>query len=544
MVVFRPSSGVSGFPVVRRSLSAGRSGTFSPGAMSSEESPEERAHRDGGQPPEEPTGTNISQRVESGVPGFDVVTGGGFRKGGIYLLAGGPGTGKTVIANQICFGRAQRGETCLYVTVLSESHGRMVGNLESFDFFDGERVGHQIVYLSGVRALHDRGLDGLYELVRSELRRREPSVIVLDGLSIGVRFAGAGEPDLNTFLDRLASLLEFHGCTGILCALSPTGIIAAEHVMADGMIELTHCRVNRRGVRDLFVSKFRGSWTLDGSHLFTIGSNGAQVFPRTEALMARPHRPPEAPDERLAFGIERLDEMLRGGLPCASSTALVGPSGAGKTLLGVSFLAENASRGRPAMYFGFNESPQRVLKQAESIGLPVGRLVETGGLEVAWWQPVELILDEVAGELLERVRQRRIEVLFIDGIEGFSRGAIFPDRVPQLIAALSTKLRASGVTTILSAETPLLGPHVLPGTPWSAIVENAIVLRYVELQAQLRRIISIVKVRGASFDPSIREFEIGERGIEVRPSSVGAEAVLSGFARPRSERSKGESEDP
>ena len=195
--------------------------------MSSTKSPEERASGSGGRPSGAPASPEISQRIESGVPGFDVVTGGGFRKGGVYLLAGGPGTGKTVIANQICFARAQRGETCLYVTVLSESHGRMVGNLESFDFFDADRVGSQIIYVSGVQALRDHALEGLYDFVRAELQRRKPSVIVLDGLSIGVRYAGGSEPDLNTFLDRLSSLLEFHGSTGILCALSRKGIIAA-----------------------------------------------------------------------------------------------------------------------------------------------------------------------------------------------------------------------------------------------------------------------------------------------------------------------------
>src|SRR5690606_91141 len=73
----------------------------------------------------------ISQRsrLETGVPGLDVVLGGGLLKGGIYLLTGGPGTGKTVIANQICFHHAREGGRCLYVTLLAESHSRLLTNL-------------------------------------------------------------------------------------------------------------------------------------------------------------------------------------------------------------------------------------------------------------------------------------------------------------------------------------------------------------------------------------------------------------------------------
>ncbi len=83
-------------------------------------------------------------RLPSGIPGLDAVLGGGLLSGGVYLLAGGPGSGKTVLANQVCFARAANDQECLYVTALAESHGRMVGNLESFEFFDPKAVGSLI----------------------------------------------------------------------------------------------------------------------------------------------------------------------------------------------------------------------------------------------------------------------------------------------------------------------------------------------------------------------------------------------------------------
>lgn len=481
-----------------------------------------------GPPPEAPPGRT---RLPSGIPGLDVVLGGGLLSGGVYLLAGGPGSGKTVLANQICFARAAQDQECLYVTALAESHGRMVSNLESFEFFEPQAVGSLITYFSGVRALREEGLDGLFELVAGEVRRRSPAVLVLDGLSIGVRFAGASEPDLIAFLNQLSALLELHGCTGILCALSPVGIIAPEHVLADRMIELRQTRMGQRAVRDLYVSKFRGSKTLGGSHVFEIDERGATVYPRTEGWIAkRPLSSVEGP-RRLGFGVHALDEMLHGGIPFASTTALVGTTGTGKTLLGLNFLAEGARRGEHGLYFGFYETPERIVSQGQGIGLPLTELRSSGSLDILWEQPFESLEDELAEKILTCAEQRGTRRLFIDGLEGFVRGSIAPERAPNLLAALATRLQALGVTVLLSAESSVFGDRLLPSHLWSALVECTILLRYVEYRARLHRTVAILKVRGSPFDSAIRELELTSSGVRVGSRFEGATGILSGFAR-------------
>lgn len=484
---------------------------------------------DNNKPPEEPGGP-ARRRMSSGIPGLDDVLGGGLITGGIYVLTGGPGTGKTVIANQLCFACAREHRHGVYVTVVSESHSRMIGNLETFAFFDPMPIGDRITYVSGVGAQREGGFDRLFQLVEGEVRRRQPAMLVIDGLSTGARPSAANEPELRDFLNRLAALLEFTDCTAVLCMLSNVGDMSPEHAMADGLIELTNSRIGRRSMRELFVSKFRGSATLDGSHTFEIDACGVVVHPRTEAKLACNAPVPAGDGERFRFGIERLDEMLHGGVPSTSTTALIGAPGTGKTLMGLHFLAEGARQDQRCLYFGFYESPARVIAQGDGIGLSLSELQSRDLLDVTWHRPFENFLDRVAETLFEQVRRLGIRRLFIDGVEGFARGAMFPERTPALLAAISNELRALGVTTLMSLETPLFGPIVTPEELWSAVIENTILLRFVELHSHLHRLVSIVKIRGSDFDSSIREFVIHDQGIRVDDTFENAHAVLSNHA--------------
>lgn len=484
------------------------------------------------QPPKE-SGGLARRRLASGIPGLDEVLGGGLIPGGIYVLVGGPGTGKTVIANQLCFACAQEHRQGVYVTVVSESHSRMIGNLETFTFFDPTPIGERITYMSGVGALREGGYEGLFQLVEGEVRRRQPAMLVIDGLSKSTRAGTTTETEMRDFLNRLAALLEFTDCTAVLCMLLDAGEVSAEHAMADGLIELTNTRIGRGSVRELFVSKFRGSATLNGSHTFEIHERGVVVHPRAEAKLARSAPGLVSDGERFRFGIERLDEMLCGGVPSYSTTALVGAPGAGKTLLGLHFLAEGARQDQRGLYFGFYESPPRVLAEGDCIGLSLSDCRDRGLLDVTWHRPFGNLLDRLAETLFEHVRQRGIRRLFIDGVEGLSRGAMFPERTPALLAAITNELRACGVTTLMSLETPVFGPPVTSQALWSASIDNSILLRFVELSSHLHRLISILKVRGSDFDSSIREFAISAQGIHVDDDVFeGAHAAASGHPPP------------
>jgi circadian clock protein KaiC len=467
-------------------------------------------------------------RLASGISGLDDVLGGGLFTDGFYLVSGGPGTGKTVMANQICFTHARDNRRCVYITMLSESHSRMILNLQSFAFFD-EALAEHIAYLSGTTAVADGGLPALFNLIEEEIRRRQASFLVLDGFGLGAR--GTSETEQTTFSNRLAVLLEFSGCAGLICTFSHTGGVTPEYALADGVLELTNRHVGYRSVRELHVVKLRGSTSLEGSHVMEIDERGLVVYPRTEAKLARSLEVAGAPGEKLRFGITGLDEMLRGGIPSTSTTAIVGVTGAGKTLLGLHFLAEGAKQQQRGLYFGFHESPAWIVAQGDGIELGLGELCRANVLDLEWRPSFENYMDRITVEILDHVRQRDVQRLFIDGIESIIHNSPFRERSHAVLTALTNQLRGWGVTVLLSIESEIMGQRIVPPESWSTFVENTILLRYVELRSHLHRLLAVIKVRGSDFDSSLREFRISSEGIRVEATFESAQAVLSGIAR-------------
>ncbi len=484
-----------------------------------------------------PVTADAEGRIESGIPRLDFILKGGFFRGGTYTLYGPPGAGKTIMANQLCFNHIGRtGLPCIYLTVLAESHGKMLRHLSSLQFFDRTVVGNKLKYIAGYQTLRNEGLEGLLKLIRTILLEEKPSIFVIDGLE-SIEQAADQRAGAKEFLNQLQAFTALTGTTTLLCAVEqPANTRRDENAMVDGVIELSDQLIGPRAVRELTVHKFRGCGYLRGRHEVEITDKGVQIHPRTEIQFNAPPEQATEERERMAFGIAELDRMMSGGILSGSTLALLGAPGSGKTTLGLSFLVEGAKKGHKGIYFGFYEPQPRLVERAESMGIPLKRYVDDGTIELIWQPPLEHYMDSLAEALLEKVRaeQHARRRLFIDGVQGFSAAAVYEDRIPRFLSALTNQLRAWDVTTVVSEELPLFGTQVELLTPELAhVVETVLLVRYVELNSQLHRLLSIMKMRESVYDTSIREFTMGSRGIEVSGSFESAEAILSGTPRLR-----------
>lgn len=310
-------------------------------------------------------------------------------------------------------------------------------------------------------------------------------------------------------------------------------LTTAEHTMVDGVIQMRSRLYGWRAERDLEVLKRRGDGFLRGRHAFRISDAGISVFPRFEALFARPtHAERNDSGCKLSTGLAQLDAMLGGGLPRASSTLLVGASGCGKTTLGLHFLSQ-CGPAEPGLFFGFYEAPAGLRAKAAALELGVLDLLDSGDVTLDWQPTTEALLDETCATLLDSVRARGVRRLVVDGLGGLSKLAEGPERVGYILTALVNELRALGVTTIFTKETddPLGGLLGSPALSLSAvtvseIADNIVLFQFVRLRSKLYRTVSVLKVRDSRIDDRLRLFEITGGGIVVDDTPDRAEEIL------------------
>jgi circadian clock protein KaiC len=474
-------------------------------------------------------GTGLD-RVPSGIAGLDTILSGGFLKGGLYIVQGTPGTGKTTLANQIAFNHITAGGRALYTTLLAEYHSRMMQHLGGMSFFDASKIPDQLTYISGFGVLRKDGPKGLLDVLRREIVARGSSVLILDGFA-SARRSGTAEQDVNEFFHELQAIAIATGCTAFLLTSAENVGSTPEYTMVDGILELSDHLFGWSAESALQVVKLRGSAYLRGRHAFRITDDGLVVYPRIEALLARPSRAEALAGETVTTGVEWLDKMLQGGFPATSTTMLMGPAGIGKTTLGLQFLAA-CSETAPGLLFGFYETPARIDHKVNAVCEPLRGLLDSGVVEILWQPPTDGLIDAYGMRLLDAIHRRGVRRLFIDGLGAFQNPAK-PERMGHFMTALMNELRVLGVTTVYTLEVPdIIGPYIrAPISDLSNLAENLISLRYVELRSRLHRLISILKVRDSNFDPSLYQFALTDHGMVIETTVESAEAITADLGR-------------
>ncbi|MCP1464485.1 MULTISPECIES: ATPase domain-containing protein [unclassified Pseudomonas] len=473
-------------------------------------------------------------RLQSGIEGLDALLKGGLVSGASYIIQGRPGSGKTILANQLGFHHARNGGRVLVATLLAESHDRLFQFLSTLSFFDASRVGAEIQFVSAFDTLENEGLDEVVKLLRREISRQRATVMVVDGL-LNARSKADSPIDTKKFISELQGHAAFAGCTVLFLTSSRLDDGSPEHTMVDGVIEMGEELFGTRSVRRIQLRKTRGSGALTGLHECEINDDGLVVYPRLESLYGRPSAPDSADLTRIASGIGSLDGILGGGLHSSSVTLVMGPSGIGKTTLGLKFLSESTVDA-PGLHFGFYESPQRLRLKGQSLGIDIQEMEDSGALTIAWQPTTEGLLDGLGARLLRLVEEKGIKRLFIDSLSGMTRVSNNPARITDFYSALMNELRARGVTVFATWEMhDLFGSEVTsPASELSSIADNLMLMRFFEIQSELRRTLSILKVRDSFYDPSLLEVVIRDQAVDLRKVSRNAPSVASNSALPGS----------
>lgn len=452
--------------------------------------------------------------LQTCVSGLDVVLGGGLPAGSLYLIQGLAGSGKTTLACQIGFNHARQGKKVLVLTLLAESHAKMINHFRSFSFFDESVIGQQMMFFSAYTSLVKGGLRDLLHLIIATMSEQQPSILIIDGFR-SVRDSSATDLALSEFMHSLNSLVSSMGCTTFLLSPVEGNVTDSENTLVDGVIELGQHEQGMGVIRELQLFKVRGAKHLLGKHVFEVGDDGVVVYPRFEALATSCEAPP-AQRTRLSVGIPSWDERIGGGIISGSITCLLGSPGVGKTIMGLHFIADGLKRGEQCLIVGFHESPETLVQKARSIGLELQQYVDDGSLEIMWQLPLEILIDDLASRLLNNIRVRTVSRLLIDGVEGLGNLIMHPERSRAFLVALTNELRLHRVTVYVTEQLHYFkksSPGAEPSS--SALYENIMLLEYFARGDVNHRQIAVMKLRENGYDGANRLMTISNQGIAV-----------------------------
>ncbi len=471
-------------------------------------------------------------RRPTGLPGLDEVLHGGLISGRAYLVRGGPGTGKTTLGLHFLRAGVAAGEPGLLISLeSSEAQLREDAAGQGLDL-DGVHV----LDLSPTREFFAQNqsydIFSLAEVERDPTTRRivetvdavAPRRVFVDAVTT-LRYMAS---DTFHFRKQALSFVRYlveRGAT-VLLSSEPTDNAPDDDLrfMSDGIIDLDVSPTHGVLRRTLTVSKMRGSDFEGGAHSMRLTGRGIEVYPR---LIPGAHEVPFAA-ELIPSGVPEIDDMLGGGIERGTITILSGPSGVGKTTLGIQFMKEAATRGERSVVYAFEEQMNTLLHRCDEIGVPVRGMVDAGTLSVVEVEPLRFSPDEFALLVRREVEERGTRIVMIDGVAGYQLTLAGEDLVVHL-HALGRYLKNMGVTILLINELEsITGNFRATEAGISYLCDNLVFLRYVEMRGELRKAIGVLKKRLGDFGKSMREFEITCDGIVVGPPLTGLRGVLTG----------------
>jgi circadian clock protein KaiC len=473
-------------------------------------------------------------KLKFGIAGLDGILSGGLSRGGLFVLEGEPGSGKTTVALQFVLAGAKAGERSLYIT-LSESgaelrqgaasHGWTLGDdIEIFELVPPETVldpeqQQSLLYSS------DLELGEITKQIFDAVERVKPSCVVVDSLS-EIRLLAQSSLRYRRQLLGIKYYLARQGVTVMMLDdLTSEVTDKTTHSIAHGVIRLEELApaygAERRRLR---ILKYRGQKYRGGYHDFTITKGGVNVFPR---LVAAEHHTHFA-RRQLSTGIREFDALLGGGIDAGSSALILGPAGTGKSLISIAFAMAAIGRGEKAALFIFDEELGLLFNRMKGLGIDLEAARDLGDLMVAQIDAAELSPGEFAHRVRKAVDAEQIRTVVIDSLNGYQ--AAMPEEKSLLLHMheLLQYLNRQGATTFMTvAQHGLVGEIHAP-VDITYLADTVILLRYFEANGQVRRAISVIKKRTGSHEATIREYRISSKGLSLGEPLEAFQGVLQG----------------
>jgi len=462
-------------------------------------------------------------RWETGVPNLDAILEGGLPKGAVTVLAGPPGSGKTILAEQFCFHNASPEAPALYFSTLSEPVAKTLLLVSQFSFFDQNQIDRSIHLVDLGEILRAKGLASARDMLIDHVSRIKPAIVVIDSFK--------------TFDDLATSnaeLRKFVYQVGVdLMAWEVTALLLGEYAprnedtspvfsVVDGLMELSRRELSGEWQRFLQVHKMRGIAHNRDQHSFAIGSDGIKLFAPRVTIQRKIETARQHPLARMATGNEGLDRVLGGGIPRGFSVLVSGSAGAGKTVLLLDFLYRGAQAGEKGVLLSFEETPDLILAIAHEFGWDLATEIEREMIEIIYIPQPNILVDADLLTLHQRIVATKAQRVAVDSASVFLYKITDARIARETIFHLGSAIWNSRAVGLFAADVPYGSGAISRFGVEETVVDGVISLAMVEENGTRQRYLEVYKLRGTHHLMGRHKMLIGRGGVQILPSSTAA----------------------
>jgi circadian clock protein KaiC len=472
-----------------------------------------------------------NNKITSGLKGLDTILNGGYPVASPSLLKGGPGTGKTVFCLSFAHTQLQHGASVVIVSC-DESPQRLVRYMDRFGMTGSKHLDAGRLQILDFRPNLNETIVGDYDLSPILLRISHAveacgaKILVIDSLQNLLMGLGGTEPR-----QELLELFDWIRDKGVttLVTMSESGgnpqQSLLEEYAVDCVIKLSQNLDNLLMTRYLRVVKLRGSSHGSNNYPFSLTAVGVSLLPITAT-----HLSSESKTERVSSGLPGIDNMLGGkGYIKGASLMISGRSGSGKTIFASTLLNQVLQQGGKAIFVSFEESDHELKSNLRSVGIDLSQYCETGQLLIHAGRAIEMGLEDHLITIIDLVEKQKPELLVLDPVSalidmGSSR------QVKMLMIRFISYIKGLGATLVLTELLPDASEDYSE-LAISSLVDTWFRLRQLESNGELNRLINVVKSRGSKTSKQVKEFTIGDRGINLEDPYIGEGKLVVGSAK-------------
>jgi circadian clock protein KaiC len=476
------------------------------------------------------------KKLETAIPGFDLISAGGLPLGRTTLVSGTAGSAKSVFAAQfLAEGIAKYNQPGVLVT-FEEPPADIRCNMAGlgWDIAAWEKKGLWAFVDASPDPSAEVSEVGSYDL-GALLARIEYAVRTIGATRVSLDSLGAVFTQLSDAgtvrheLFRIVTALKMLGVTSVMTAERPneTGEITRfgiEEFIADNVVILRNGLDQEKRRRTIEILKFRGTYHQKGEWPFTIvPGEGIVVMPLSAIALTQ-----KSSSLTVTSGNAELDRMCGGGFYRDSIVLVSGATGTGKTLMVTKFMQGGAESQERCLLFAFEESRDQLFRNARGWGVDFDRLESEGLLRVHCDYPESASLEDHLIRMKRQIEDFKPNRVAVDSLSALERVASLKS-FREFAISLTSFIKAQEIAGVFTATTPqLMGGTSVTESHISTITDTIILLRYVEMYGEMRRGITVLKMRGSPHDKNIREFNIDGLGMHIGNAFRNVTGILSG----------------